>query len=129
MSHYFPIAAPAAFKCADSDMQSLLWQGRGIVAYFVIPQSEDVLCVRFDRVHVIRVLDEMPLSTEEAGPHEGLVSNHFAYRVEHSSFWKSQSPTLYATSPSATHYRFITGWACLDVIADAPPTMTVGAAP
>jgi hypothetical protein len=111
-------------------MKSLLWRDGGVVADFAIPQSYDVLRVRFDQVHVIRVLDEMPLSTEgETSPNEGLIPGHFAYLAEDTLFWNSQSAALYATSPNAKHYRFITGWACLDVIADSPPMMTVEKAP
>jgi hypothetical protein len=129
MPKYLPIDSPVSFECVNSSMMSLLWREGGIVADFAVPQSQDVLRVRFDRVHVIRVLDEMPLSTEtETSSNEGLIPNHFAYLVKDALFWNSQSPTLYATSPNARHYRFITGWACLDVIADSPPTLTVEAA-
>jgi hypothetical protein len=126
MARYFPIEAPEAFECVNSDMRSLSWRGRAIVADFDIPESDRVLRVQFDRVHVLRVLDEMPLSTEhEPSPSVGLISNHFAYRVEGALFWASQSQALYDTAPNAKHYRFITGWTCLDVIADTPPTLTV----
>jgi hypothetical protein len=125
---YLPIDSPVSFESVSSDMMSLLWRDGGIVADFVIP-GQDVLRVQFHRVHVIRVLDEMLLSTEiEASPNEGLVPNHFAYLVKDARFWNSQSPALFATSPDARHYRFITGCACLDVIADSPPTLTVEAA-
>jgi hypothetical protein len=68
----------------------------------------------------------MPLSTEfESTPNEGLVSEHFAYRVEGAQFWKMQSEALKATSKNAEHYRFITGWDCLDVIAASAPVITV----
>lgn len=130
MPTYFPIEAPEAFECVNSDLKSLSWQRGEVVADFDIPQSAKVLRVQFDRVHVVRVLDEMPLSTEnEPSPSEGLVPNHFAYRVEGALFWSSQSEALYANTPNAKHYRFITGWTCLDVIADAPPLLTVQAKP
>lgn len=128
MPKYLPIDSPVSFESESSDMTSLLWRDGGIVADFAMP-GQDVLRVQFHRVHVIRVLDEMPLSTEiEASPNEGLVPNHFAYLVEDALFWNSQSPTLFFTSPDARHYRFITGCACLDVIADSPPKLTVEAA-
>lgn len=107
-------------------MSSLTWRGRALVADFDIPQRDRVLRVEFERVHIVRVLDEMPLSTEnEPSPSEGLISNHFAYRVEDALFWLSQSPAFRDTAPNAKHYRFITGWTCLDVIADTPPLLTV----
>lgn len=130
MPTYFPIDAPIAFQCVTSDMRTLLWQEGGIVADFYIPERDNVLRVRFERVHVVRVLDEMPLSTEnEPSPNEGLIPNHFAYRVEGALFWRSQSEALFATRPDARHYQFVTGWTCLDVISDQAPSLTVEATP
>ena len=129
MPTYFPISSPLAFQCVSSDLRSLLWRGCGIVADFDIPQSHDVLRVQFDRVHVVRILDEMPLSTENEPASEGLIPNHFAYRVEGSLFWNSQSQALRDTSPHAKHFRFITGFTCVDVISDHAPLLTVEAMP
>jgi hypothetical protein len=128
MPRYFPIEAPEPFQCVDSDLKSLCWRQGGIVADFALPFSDKVLRVRFARVHIVRILDEMPLSTEtEPSRDEGVLPNHFAYRVEGALFWASQSATFFATAPKAKHYRFVTGWTCLDVIADDPPTLTVEA--
>ena len=68
----------------------------------------------------------MPLTTEneENAPH-GLVPEHFAYLVEGSLFWKSQSETFKIVFNKARHYRFITGSTCLDVISDATPNISV----
>lgn len=126
MPKYFPIEAPEAFLCVNSNMSSLTWRGRALVADFAIPATNRVMRVEFGHLHIVRVLDEMPLSTEnEPSPSEGLISNHFAYRVEGALFWESQSTAFYATAPNAKHYRFITGWTCLDVIADTPPSFIV----
>lgn len=125
MPTFFPIESPVAFQCVNSEMKSLLWRDRGIVADFNIPQSHNVLRVQFDHVHVLRVLDEMLISTENEPGSEGLVPNHFAYRVEGSLFWSSQSEVVREANPDAKHYRFITGWTCLDVISDRAPLLTV----
>nr|AWM10898.1 hypothetical protein CIT39_01665 [Bradyrhizobium symbiodeficiens] len=70
----------------------------------------------------------MPLSTENLNtPSEGLVAEHFAYLVEDSRFWKSQSEALKLVHSNARHYRFVTGWTCLDVISDEKPVMIVTA--
>jgi hypothetical protein len=114
-------------------MTTLQWrvppesQLASIVADFLIPGDDSsVLRVQCDRVHIIRVLDEMPLSTEaEDTPNEGLVADHFAYAVESSAFWRTQSDTFKTVFQGAQHYRFITGWTCLDVIAELPPSITV----
>ena|ERR1700730_9341125 len=44
---------------------------------------------------------------------------------EGSQFWKSQSDAFKAVFNKARHYRFVTGWTCLDVISDAEPSMSV----
>ncbi|MGC1780196.1 MAG: hypothetical protein WBB34_19850 [Xanthobacteraceae bacterium] len=99
----------------------------GITAEFIIPEDDHhKLRVVFPEVHIIRVLDEMPLSTEaEETPNEGLVSEHFAYRVEGTRFWQIQSDAFKLAHKKAQHYRFITGGNCLDVIASCPPAMSV----
>jgi hypothetical protein len=67
----------------------------------------------------------MPLGTEEQAPDEGLVPEHFAYRVIGGSFWEFQSDALKLIFKSAEHFRFVTGWTCLDVIANSAPLISV----
>jgi hypothetical protein len=124
---YHAIEQPLEIKSSLSDLIALAWEGRRIVADFTIPDDgEQALRVRFDKTHIVRILDEMPLSTEsEDTKSEGLVSEHFAYIVEDSLFWKSQSEAFKSVFNKARHYRFITGWTCLDVISDAAPIVTV----
>jgi hypothetical protein len=124
---YHAIEQPLAIKASHSDLIALAWEDRAIVADFIIPgDGQQALRVHFDKSHIVRVLDEMPLSTEnEDTQSEGLVSDHFAYMVEGSQFWKSQSDAFKAVFNKARHYRFVTGWTCLDVISDAEPTMSV----
>lgn len=111
-----------AFDSSNSTLVCLTWTRRGIVADFAIPGSSDVLRVHFDSVLIIRVLDEMPLSTEsEPSSDEGLVAHHFAYRVDGAHFWNSQSAIYREINPNAQHYCFVTGLDCLDVIANVPP--------
>jgi hypothetical protein len=132
MPKYFPIQGPIDIKCSLSNMIALQWrvppetQLASIVADFLIPGDDrNVLRVQVDKVHIIRVLDEMPLSTEVEGtPNEGLVADHFASTTEGSAFWRTQSDAL-KVFPKARHYRFITGWTCLDVIAELPPSISV----
>lgn len=114
--------------CVQSDLRELRWTDDAVVADFIIPGDEHhVLRVLFKNHSVIvRILDEMPLSTEsESTPKEGLVSNHFAYRVEGSTFETTQSETWKFTQHPATHYRFVTGWTCLNVLSAKEPTFKV----
>jgi hypothetical protein len=67
----------------------------------------------------------MPLSTEDDGPSEGLVPDHFAYRVEGSAFVDAQSEAWKLVNAPVAHYRFITGWACMDVLSSGQPSFTV----
>ena len=125
MPKYYVIEQPHAIKTSLSDLIALTWKDRGLVADFIIPgDDQKALRVHFDRTHIVRILDEMPLSTEnEDSRSEGLVSEHFAYWVEGSLFWKSQSEAFKAVFKNARHYRFITGWTCLDVISDVEPSV------
>ena len=124
---YHAIEQPLEIKSSLSDLIALAWEDRGIVADFSIPGDEkQALRVYFDKTHIVRILDEMPLSTESEGTKsEGLVSEHFAYIVEDSLFWKSQSEAFKIVFNKARHYCFITGCTCLDVISDAAPTIGV----
>ena len=105
-------------------MAALHWRSGTLVADFEIPQDKfSLLRVRFDKAYIVRVLDEMPLSTEEDSPNQGSVREHFAYRVEGARFWNAQSETFKFTHKDAQHYRFVTGGNCLDVIAGAAPVI------
>ncbi len=85
-----------------------------------------LLRVSFDQPCIIRLLDEMPLSTEEDDtPNDGLVSEHFAYRVEGAAFARLQSSAWKEVSGPVTLYRFVTGWACMDVLSASFPLFTV----
>lgn len=71
---------------------------------------------------IVRMLDELPLSTE-SDPKDwmGLVPHHFAYRVEGDPFFVAQSETWRFIEDSPKHYRFQTGFGCLDVISSGEP--------
>lgn len=114
--------------CVQSDLRELRWTDDTVVADFTIPGDEhNVLRVLFaNHSVIIRILDEMPLNTENEGaPKEGLVPHHFAYRVEGATFEKTQSETWKFTQHPATHYRFLTGWTCLDVLSAKEPVFQV----
>jgi len=68
----------------------------------------------------------MPLSTEyDDTPNEGLISEHFAYRLEGAAFARLQSGAWKEVNAPVTHYQFVTGWACLDVLTAATPAFAV----
>lgn len=127
MPKYTPIATCLEIKCILSDLIELQWKNNSITADWIIPKDDNnALRVHFDRVEIIRLLDEMPISTEhEPTPKEGLVADHFAYIVQGSAFWDSQSDGLKFSIPGLRHYRFVTGWTCLDVISKNEPTFTI----
>ena len=114
-------------QASRSDLASLHWSTNGIAADFVLPHDEaHLLRVSFDRQCIIRILDEMPLSTEEGDtPNEGLVSEHFAYRLEGAAFARFQSRAWKEVNAPVTHCQFVTGWACLDVLTAATPAFAI----
>lgn len=68
----------------------------------------------------------MPISTEpEETANEGLIAEHFAYIVQGASLWNRQSEAFRIAYKEAKHYRFLTGFYCLDVIAFDEPTFTL----
>ncbi|MBE9607489.1 hypothetical protein IAI18_21680 [Acetobacteraceae bacterium H6797] len=128
MPIYHPIEIPLKFQCSVSDMHAIDWAPDGIAADFYIPSSStEVLRVSFDRACIIRVLDEMALSTEEdSRSKRGLVSENFAYRVENSAFAAAQSDGWKDVFGPVFHWCFITGWTCFDVLSAASPSLLRG---
>jgi hypothetical protein len=124
---YHLIEQPIAIKTSLSDLINLVLRGGALVADFSIPgDDQHALRVQFERVEIIRTLDEMPLSTEaEATPNNGLLSEHFAYLVDGALFWHQQSEAFRVVYSNARHFRFVTGSTCLDVISVVGPELSV----
>jgi hypothetical protein len=127
MPNYKPIDTGIDLDAIASDLAGFQWDTDGIVADFILPdQPERLLRVSFDRSSIVRILDEMVLSTEEDdAPDEGRVPNHFAYEVTVSRFARLQSSDWKEVNSPATHYQFVTGWACVDVLTKATPRFSV----
>jgi hypothetical protein len=123
---YFPINAAAQFDCDESDLLAVKWNRDSLSADFILPGAVSrAVRVRFDGPTIVRLLDEMPLSTEQGTRSEGLIPNHFAYRVEGSAFADTQSEAWKSAFHPVCHYRFITGWGCMDVLSRAEPSFEV----
>jgi hypothetical protein len=91
-------------------------------AYFTLGGREKLLRVFFSDVDIFRVIDEMHRPVEEQGMEiVGHVSNHFAYKIEGSPFWEAQRIDFEVRLPGSTHYLFVTGGDCLDVITREEP--------
>src|ERR1700758_2472222 len=84
LPRYSPINIGVPLPASRSDLVSFEWSTNGITADFILPDDDaHLLRVSFDKQCIVRILDEMPLSTEEDDtPNEGLVSEHFAYWLE-----------------------------------------------
>lgn len=127
MPTYEPIDAGICIKASASDLLAFKWQTNGIAADFLVPDDDvRALRVSFDRPCIVRLLDEMPLSTErDDTPIQGLISDHFAYRLEGALFARMQSEAWKEISGSVTHYQFVTGWACRDVLSAGRPSFSL----
>ena len=125
MISFYPIDAGVPLDSLRSDLVCLHWQE--MAADFVIPGDDaHLLRVSFDSDAIIRVLDEMPLSTEDDPvTWQGLIPNHFAYRIEGAAFVEQQSPTWREVIGPVHHYRFVTGNGCLDVITPSAPEFSL----
>ena len=92
LPRYFPIDVGVNFDCVQSDLLTIRWRTDSLSADFILPGADKrALRVCFNGATIVRLLDEMPLSTEQGTKNEGLVSRHFAYRVEGSTFADTQS--------------------------------------
>src|SRR5579862_8094533 len=127
MPKYSPINIGVPLRASRSDLVSFKWSTNGITADFILPDDDaHLLRVSFDKPCIIRILDEMPLSTEEDDtPNEGLVSEHFAYWLDGAAFARLQSSARKEVCAPVTHYKFVTGWACMDVLTAATPAFAV----
>jgi hypothetical protein len=126
MPRYSPIEIPVPLVASRSDLVAFRWKTGGVAADFLLPDGDGrAIRVTFNKPCIIRILDEMPLSTDNDSPSEGLVPEHFAYRVEGSAFVDAQSEAWKLASAPVAHYRFITGWACMDVLSSGQPSFTV----
>lgn len=127
MAEYEPIDPGVPMAASLSDLFAFRWRTSSVEADFIIPGDDThLICVRFDSQCIVRLLDEMPLSTEENGSaNTGLVPEHFAYRIRNAAFERMQSVAWMETNGDPKHYQFVTGWACMDVISDAEPSFSV----
>jgi hypothetical protein len=109
---YVPIEVTPAVRASHSNLLQLQWVNQGVAADFMIPgNNQDVLRVQFFRAEIIRIVEEMPISTEhEETINEGLVAEHLAYEVQGASFWNQQSEAFKIVYKKAKHYRFFTGF-------------------
>ena len=127
MPNYFPIPVTPSIRADHSDLLQLRWANVGIVADFILPQDDQsALRVRLERVEIIRIVEEMPISSEsEETANEGIIPGHFAYLVQGAAFWNQQSAVFKTVVTTAKHYRFFTANYCLDVISTRGPAFTV----
>jgi len=127
LPRFFPIEAGINFDCVRSDLLNVRWKVNELSADFALPDDDKrALRVSFDGQTIVRILEEMPLSTEyEPAEVEGLVRNHFAYRVEGSTFAATQSETWKEVVGGVRHYEFVTGWGCLDVLSASEPKFQI----
>lgn len=127
MIRYFPIDAGLSFDCSRSDLLRVNWRTGRLSADFELPDRKGkALRVSFDDETIIRLLDEMALSTEtEPEEREGLVPRHFAYRVEGARFAEIQSGAWNEIAGPIRHYQFVTGSGCMDVLCRQRPSFGV----
>ncbi len=114
-------------RASASDLIAFDWKERGIKADFSLSHDDEhALRISFDSPCIVRLLDEMALSTEnDSTPNEGLISEHFAYRMEGARFAQIQSEIWKYVAAPVSHYRFVTGAACMDVLSSGAPSFSI----
>lgn len=121
MPIYEPINIAEDVSCPWIDLLMFSWQ-EGI-ATFGLPDGRR-LRILFPGEVIVRMLDEFALSTEDRpSERQGLVADHFAYRVSGDPFVDSQSRVWLENEALGPyrHYRFITDGGCLDVLTHIEP--------
>lgn len=122
MIRYHAIESGAPWNKADeADLISFDWQS--LTATFEFAGDNRSFLVFFEGGDaIVRMLDEMALSTETPPEHWiNIIPHHFAYRVEGDPFFEAQSEAWRFAMGTPQHYRFITGSGCLDVISSHEP--------
>lgn len=120
---FYPIDMGVAEPVQPDGGVTARCDGQGTFLWFDLWQRPDcVLQVHFPNDCIIRILDDLAISTEsEPEQWQGLIADHFAYRVEGDSFERQQSETWRTINEAAVHYRFHTGESCLNVMSINPP--------
>lgn len=65
MADYEPIDPGVQIKASLSDLVAFRWETTSVEADFIIPDDDRLISIRFDGQCIVRLLDEMPLSTED----------------------------------------------------------------
>jgi hypothetical protein len=127
MPTYEAIDAGVHLQAVASDLIAFEWRTDGIRADFILPDDDaHALRVTFNRSCIVRLLDELALSTEEEDtPSRGRAGSHFAYRVEGARFGSAQSKEWKFVEGPVAHYQFVTGWGCMDVLSAGPPSFSL----
>lgn len=113
----------AGATSADLDRLEMTCSGsKELRAYFSIAGEGRLLRVFFPHVYIFRIIDEMHRPLEEQGMEKvEHAFNHFAYKVQGSPFFAAQREVFEVVFPGSTHYLFVTGGDCLDVITREEP--------
>jgi hypothetical protein len=126
MLKYEPIDIAGDVDCLLIDLLSFSWEDG--IATFGLP-GERVLRVLFPGEVIVRMLDELALSTEDSpSERHGRVPHHFAYRVFDAPFLHIQSQVWREVNSDAgpvMHYQFVTGGGCLDVLCSCEPEFDI----
>lgn len=127
---YTPIDTGTSFNANVVNLDRFHCEIFAVFAEFRLPSGEGLaLLVSFDNSCIVRLLDQMALSTEgDRKPCEGLVSDNFAYVVEGDPFASQQSELWREVNAPVRHYRFLTQATCVDVLSGAKPSFKVKSA-
>jgi hypothetical protein len=127
MAEYEPIETGIPFRAGMSELVAFRWHEDGIEAEFKIEEDNGrAIKVSFDAPCIVRLLDELSVSTEDNGSRNtGLIPQHFAYRVKNAAFERMQSWAWKELNGDPKHYQFLTGSACMDVLSGAEPSFNL----
>lgn len=120
---FFPIDMHLPESVRPGGGVTVRCDGEATFAWFDLYDRHDsLLRIYFPNECIVRILDEMALSTESRSEQwVGLVADHFAYRVEGDAFVTQQSDMWRTMRDPFAHYRFHTGDICMNILSQNPP--------
>ncbi|MBP1848524.1 hypothetical protein J2046_006820 [Rhizobium petrolearium] len=121
MPSYVPMEIEPRFSALDLELARSLWTPAQSFVEYICAKTRSNLRIAFQKIEIMRIVDDLPLLDLEDEQTSGILQHHFGYVVSDAAFWRANERTIERSVNPMTHYRFITGNSCVDIISSASP--------
>lgn len=121
MPLYVALEIEPKFNASDLELARTLWTPQQSFLEYICAKTRGNLRIAFQKVEIIRIIDDFSTLDLDSTPAKGMVPNHFGYIVTGAAFWNANADTIESGERLMSHYRFITGNSCVDIISSATP--------